>query len=67
MLRSDKAIYLSFLFKSILSVRLSNSLKIRCFTIFRIHEYSLSDCNRTRTHNHLFCKRTLNHLAKLAK
>ena len=56
MLRSDKAIYLSFLFKSILSVRLSNSLKIRCFTIFRIHEYSLSDCNRTRTHNHLFCK-----------
>ena len=28
---------------------------------------SLSDCNWTRTHNHLVHKRTLNHLAKLAK
>ena len=27
----------------------------------------LSDCNWTRTHNHLVCKRTLNHLAKLTK
>ena len=27
----------------------------------------LSDCNWTRTHNHLVDKRTLNHLAKLAK
>ena len=26
----------------------------------------LSDCNGTRTHNHLIRKRTLNHLAKLA-
>ena len=25
-----------------------------------------SDCNGTRTHNHLVHKRTLNHLAKLA-
>ena len=25
------------------------------------------DCNWTRTHNHLVHKRTLNHLAKLAK
>ena len=25
--------------------------------------WSLSDCNWTRTHNHLVCKRTLNHLA----
>ena len=24
----------------------------------------LSDCNWTRTHNHLVCKQTLNHLAK---
>ena len=32
------------------------------------HEiWSLSDCNWTRTHNHLVHKRTLNHLAKLAK
>ena len=28
--------------------------------------WSLSDCNCTRTHNHLVHKRTLNHLAKLA-
>ena len=27
--------------------------------------WSLSDCNWTRTQNHLVCKRTLNHLAKL--
>ena len=27
----------------------------------------LIDCNGIRTHNHLFRKRTLNHLAKLAK
>ena len=27
---------------------------------------SLSDCNGTRTHNHLVHKRTLNHLVKLA-
>ena len=27
----------------------------------------LSDCNETRIHNHLVCKQTLNHLAKLAK
>ena len=29
--------------------------------------WSLSDCSRTRTHNHLIRKRTLNHLVKLAK
>ena len=29
--------------------------------------WSLSDYNGTRTHNHLVCKRTLNHLAKMAK
>ena len=29
--------------------------------------WSLSDCNWTRTHNHLVHKWTLNHLAKLAK
>ena len=28
--------------------------------------WTLSDCNWTRTHNHLLRKRTLNHLAKLA-
>ena len=29
--------------------------------------WNLSDCNWTRTHNHLVHKRTFNHLAKLAK
>ena len=29
--------------------------------------WKLSNCNETRTHNHLVCKRTLNHLAKLTK
>ena len=32
----------------------------------RRHIWSLSDCNETRTHNHLVCKWTLNHLAKLS-
>ena len=29
--------------------------------------WSLSDSNVSRTHNHLICKRTLNHLAKITK
>ena len=33
----------------------------------RRHILTLSDCNGTRTHNHLVRKRTINHLAKLAK
>ena len=33
----------------------------------RRHIWRLSDCNGTRTHNHLLRQRTLNHLAKLAK
>ena len=38
---------------------------------FQIHEKFeqgeyISDCNGTRTHNHLVRKRTLNQLAKLA-
>ena len=31
----------------------------------RHYIWSLNDSNVIRTHNHLFCKRTLNHLAKL--
>ena len=34
--------------------------------MFKINNRSLSDCNWTRTQNHLARKRTLNHLAKLA-
>ena len=33
----------------------------------RRETWRLSDCNWTRTQNHLVCKRTLNHLAKLSK
>ena len=33
----------------------------------RRHIWSLSDNNTIRTHNHLVCKRKLNHLANLAK
>ena len=32
-----------------------------------IQQNDFSDCNWTRTHNHLVHKRTLNHLAKLDK
>ena len=38
---------------------------MRAIRIFIV--YVLSDCNRTRAHNHLVPKRTLNHLASLAK
>ena len=33
----------------------------------RHHIWGLSDSNEMRTHNHLVCKGTLNHLAKLTK
>ena len=41
--------------------------KINIKNVFVNIVYSLSDCNWTLTHNHLVHKRTLNHLAKLAK
>ena len=41
MLRFDRVTYLSFLFKFIFSERLSNSMRIRCFTLFRIHKNSI--------------------------
>ena len=55
MLRFDKAIFLSFLLKSVLSIRLS----IRCFTILRIHKYSIHFCiipllNSLYCHTHFF-------------
>ena len=51
----------------------SESTVYNCLTVkellaqIRREIWSLSDCNWTRTHNHLVHKRTLNHLAKLAK
>ena len=41
MLRFDKATYLSLSFKFIFSVRFSNYMRVRCFTIPRIHKYSI--------------------------
>ena len=37
------------------------------FFFFSNYMRNLSDCNGTRTHNHLVPKRTLNNLAKVAK
>ena len=37
------------------------------FARSRGHIWCLSESNVIRTHNHLVCKRTLNHIAKLAK
>ena len=37
------------------------------FELFYRSIQNLNDCNRTRTHNHLVCQQTLNHLVKLAK
>ena len=47
-----------------LSTRIKLNMNINFF--LNTNE-NLSDCNWTRTHNHLVHKRTLNHLAKLAK
>ena len=47
---------------------LYNCLNVKELLARRRHKiWSLSDCNWTRTQNHLVRKRTLNHLAKLAK
>ena len=43
------------------------SLLITKVSIRKYNSYNwISDCNATRTHNHLICKWTLNHLTKLA-
>ena len=50
----------------------SNSTLYSCLNVkellarSRCNIWNLSDCNRTWSHNHLVCKLTLNHLAKLA-
>ena len=47
---------------------LYNCLNVKeLFARNRCNICSLSDCNETRTHNHLVRKRTLKHLAKLTK
>ena len=45
---------------------LYNCLNVKeLFARSRREIWSLSDCNLTRTHNHLANKRTLNYLAKI--
>ena len=45
----------------------SNSTVLEDFIGFPAKDISLCDCHWTRRRNHLVCKRTLNHLGKLAK
>ena len=48
--------------------RLYSSLNVKeLLARSRCHIWRLSDCDGTRTHNHLVRKRTLNHLAQLTK
>ena len=51
--------------ESICTLQLFNVKKL--FAQNRCDIWNLSDCNGTQTHNHIFSKRTLNRLAKLAK
>ena len=47
---------------------LYSCLNVKEFLAWSRHGiWSLSDCNWPQTHNHLVCKWTLHHLAKLAK
>ena len=55
---------------NVLFLRLSAAKCSSCILFSMKHAYLLTvkislDCNRTRTLNHLVCKRILNHLAKL--
>ena len=57
-----------FSIKIVLTVDFITTSKIRAISNLLIKMYILqSDCNWTRTQNHLVLKRTLNHLAKLVK
>ena len=57
-----KRLNLMNLLKDSMSLILVDLLKkIKC-----LDQRYLSECNGTRTHNHLVCKRALNHSAKMA-
>ena len=57
-----KRLNLMNLLKDSMSLILVDLLKkFKC-----LDQRRLSECNGTRTHNHLVCKRTLNHSAKMA-
>ena len=61
--------WINFLLQKIISCQMFlcsiwiNLLLIK-HKLIRHDNWSLRNCNRARTHNHLVCKRTLNHLAK---
>ena len=58
--------YVRYAFQS--ESTLYSSLNVKELLAWNRHKiWNLSDCNGTQTHNHLVCKWTLNHLAKLAK
>ena len=58
--------YVTYAFHS--ETRLSTWLNVKVVLARAFRDiWSLSKCNRTQTNNHLFCKRTLNHLAILIK
>ena len=62
-IKSTKKVLMDELLNKLLRLEFksNNFIKTKCLKLF------LSDCNGIRTNNHLVRKRTLNHLAKLAK
>ena len=65
--RSDKANHMPLTFNAIPVTQTSHQKHIQSFTKYLRTNSNLSDCNKTQIHNHLVCKRTLNHLVKLAQ
>ena len=49
-----------------LTIKTEEEAYEKIIDISRNNEHTTSNCNWTRTHDHLVHKRTLNHLAKLA-
>ena len=52
---------------NLLVLKFSNSNKLMMIKGFLFNFFNSSDNNGIRTHNHLVCKQTLNHLAKWVK
>ena len=63
----DTAVIRKFSFHNLSYYRVVSNIYQLKGTIMQIENQLIKDCNGTRTHNHLVCKRTLTHLAKLTK
>ena len=69
----DKVCVIGCMFLHVTYAFQSESILYSCLNVkellaqSRRQIWSLSDCNWTRTHNHLVRKRTFNHLAKLVE